>query len=94
MLRQVDPSSTFCNKLSILLCYNLLRFTTPVTGQFSRTKNAGKMVVRALLTLGIFGQEENMAEVVEVENVETQDYEFISEEMSRSPVFSSFTSWW
>ena len=52
------------------------------------------MVVRALLTLDIFGQEENMAEVVEVENVETQDYEFISEEMSRSLVFSSFTSWW
>ena len=31
-----------------------------------------------------FGQEVNMAEVVEVENVETEDYEFISEEMSKA----------
>ena len=31
-----------------------------------------------------FGQEVNMAEVVEVENVETQDCEFISEKMSQA----------
>ena len=37
-----------------------------------------------LLTSGIFGHEENMAEVVEVENVETQDREFISEKMSEA----------
>ena len=30
-----------------------------------------------------FGQEVNMAEVVKVENVETQDCEFISEKMSQ-----------
>ena len=30
------------------------------------------------------GHEVNMAEVVEVENVETEDYEFISEEMSKA----------
>ena len=32
-----------------------------------------------------FGQEVSMAEVVEVENVETQDCEFISEKMSEAP---------
>ena len=31
-----------------------------------------------------FGQEVNMAEVVEVENVETQDCEFISKKMSEA----------
>ena len=31
-----------------------------------------------------FGQEVNMAEVVKVENVETQDCEFISEKMSQA----------
>ena len=46
-------------------------------GQFSRTKNAGKMVSKRALVLGHirFGQEVNMAEVVEVENGETQDCE-------------------
>ena len=55
-------------------------------GQFSRTKNAGKMVSKRALDLGHirFGQEVNMAEVVEVENVETQDCEFISEKMSEA----------
>ena len=55
-------------------------------GQFSRTKNAGKMVSKRALDLGHirFGQEANMAEVVEVENVETQDCEFISEKMSEA----------
>ena len=61
---------------------------------FPAPKTRERWWVSALLTLGIFGQEVNMAEVVEVENVETQDCEFISEEMSRSPVSSSFTSWW
>ena len=53
-------------------------------GQFSRTKNAGKMARKRALDLGHirFGQEVNMAEVVQVENVETQDGEFISEKMS------------
>ena len=37
------------------------------------------------LDLGIrFGQEVNMAEVVEFENVETQDCEFVSEKMSEA----------
>ena len=31
-----------------------------------------------------FGQEVNMAEVVEVENAETQDCEFISDKMSQA----------
>ena len=55
-------------------------------GQFSRTKNAGKMVRKRALDLGHirFGQEENMAEVVEVEKAETQDSEFISEKMSEA----------
>ena len=57
-----------------------------MTGQFSRTKNAGKMARKRALDLGHirFGQEVNMAEVVEVENVETQDCEFISEKMSEA----------
>ena len=44
-------------------------------GQFFRTKNEGKMVSKRTLDLGHirFGQEVNMAEVVEVENVETQE---------------------
>ena len=39
-----------------------------VIGQFSRTKNAGKMASKRALDLGHvrFGQEVNMAEVVEV----------------------------
>ena len=55
-------------------------------GQFFRTKNAGKMVSKRALDLGHvrFGQEVNMAEVVKVENVETQDCEFISEKMSQA----------
>ena len=55
-------------------------------GQFSRTKNAGKMARKRALDLGHvrFRQEVNMAEVVEVENVETQDCEFISEKMSEA----------
>ena len=55
-------------------------------GQFSRTKNAGKMASKRALDLGHvrFGQEVNMAEVVEVENVETQDCEFISKKMSEA----------
>ena len=55
-------------------------------GQFSRTKNAGKMARKHALDLGHvrFGQEVNMAEVVEVVNVETQDCEFISEKMSQA----------
>ena len=87
MLRKVDLSYTFCNKLSILsLHHNLLHFTTFVIGQFSLAKNAGKMVSKRALDLGHirFGQEVNMAEVVEVENVETQDCEFISEKMSEA----------
>ena len=39
---------------------------------------------RALDRGHIPGHEVNMAEVVEVENVETEDYEFISEEMSKA----------
>ena len=52
-------------------------------GQFSPTKNAGKMVSKHALDFGHirFGQEVNMAEV---ENVETQDCEFISEKMSEA----------
>ena len=44
------------------------------------------MVSKRALDLGHirFGQEVNMAEVVEVENVETQDCEFISEKMSEA----------
>ena len=44
------------------------------------------MVSKPALDLGHirFGQEVNMAEVVEVENVETQDCEFISEKMSEA----------
>ena len=44
------------------------------------------MVSKRALDLGHirFGQEANMAEVVEVENVETQDCEFISEKMSEA----------
>ena len=55
-------------------------------GQFSRTKKAGKMVSKRALDLGHFrfGQEVNMAKVVEVQNVQTQDCEFISEEMSQA----------
>ena len=55
-------------------------------GQFSLTKNARKMVSKRALDLGHvrFGQEVNMAEVVKVENVETQDCEFISEKMSQA----------
>ena len=55
-------------------------------GQFSHTKNAGKMARERALDLGHvrFGQEVNMAEVVKVENVETQDCEFISEKMSQA----------
>ena len=60
-----------------------------MTGQFSRTKNAGKMVGKRALDLGhIPGHEVNMAEVVEVENVETQDCEFISEKMSEAQRFT------
>ena len=42
------------------------------------------MVSKRALDLGHFrfGQEVNMAEIVEVENAETQDCEFISEKMS------------
>ena len=45
------------------------------------------MVSKRALDLGHirFGQEVSMAEVVEVENVETQDCEFISEKMSEAP---------
>ena len=66
--------------------HNLLHFTALVIGQFSRTKNAGAMVSKRALDLGHFrfGQEVNMAEVVEVENAETQDCEFISEKMSEA----------
>ena len=55
-------------------------------GQFPRTKNAGKMVRLRALDLGHvrLGQEVNMAKVVEVENVETQDCECISEKMSEA----------
>ena len=55
-----------------------------MTGHFFLPKNAGKMVSKRALDLGHirFGQEVNMAEVVEVENVETQDCEFISEKIS------------
>ena len=55
-------------------------------GQFSRTKKAGKMVRKRTLDLRHvrFGQEVNMAKVVEVQNVETQDCEFISEKMSEA----------
>ena len=44
------------------------------------------MVSKRALDLGHirFGQEVNMVEVVEVENVETQDCEFISEKMSEA----------
>ena len=43
------------------------------------------MVSKLALDRGhIPGHEVNMAEVVEVENVETEDYEFISEEMSKA----------
>ena len=44
------------------------------------------MVSKRALELGHirFGQEVNMAEVVEVENAETQDCEFISEKMSEA----------
>ena len=44
------------------------------------------MVSKRALDLGHirFGQEVNMAEVVEIENVETQDCEFISEKMSEA----------
>ena len=44
------------------------------------------MVSKRSLDLGHirFGQEVNMAEVVEIENVETQDCEFISEKMSEA----------
>ena len=68
------------------LHHNLLHFTTLVIGQFSCTKNAGKMVSKRALDLGHFrfGQEVNMAEIVEVENAETQDCEFISEKMSEA----------
>ena len=68
------------------LHHNLLHFTTLVIGQFSRTKNAGKMVRKRALDLGHirFGREVNMAEVVEVEKAETQDCEFISEKMSEA----------
>ena len=55
-------------------------------GQFSRTKNAGKMVSKRALDLRHFrfGQEVNVAEVVEIQNVETQDCEFISEKISEA----------
>ena len=57
-----------------------------MTGQFSRTKKAGKMVSKRALDLGHirFGLEVNMAKVVEVQNVETKDCEFISEKMSEA----------
>ena len=44
------------------------------------------MVSKRALDLGHvrFGQEVNMAEVVEVENAETQDCEFISDKMSQA----------
>ena len=55
MSRKVGMSSTFCNKLSIyVLRHNLLYFTTLVTGQFSGTKSAGKMVSKRALDLGKF----------------------------------------
>ena len=55
-------------------------------GQFSRTKNAEKMVSNRALDLGDvpFGQEVNMAKVVAVENVETQNCEFISKKISEA----------
>ena len=53
-------------------------------GQFSHTKNLGNMVSKLALELGHIWAEENMAEVVQVENVETQDCEFISEKMSEA----------
>ena len=42
------------------------------------------MVSKRALDLGHIWAEENMAEVVWVENVETQDCEFISEKMSEA----------
>ena len=42
------------------------------------------MVSKLALDLGHILAEENMAEVVQVENVETQDCEFISEKMSEA----------
>ena len=48
-------------------------------------------MVRALLTLGIFGQEENTAEVVEVENVEHERTQrlFTGSTIARSDLFSA-----
>ena len=85
MLRKVDLSPLlFATNFQFYhLHHNLLHFTTLVIGQFSRTKNAGKMVSKRALDFGHirFGQEVNVAEV---ENVETQDCEFISEKMSEA----------
>ena len=58
---------------NFIICHNLLSFTTLVIGQFSHTKNLGNMVSKLALDLGHILAEENMAEVVQVENVETQD---------------------
>ena len=69
---------------NFIICHNLLSFTTLVIGQFSHTKNPGNMVSKLALDLGHIWAEENMAEVVQVENVETQDCEFISEKMSEA----------
>ena len=88
MLRKVDLSPLlFATNFQFYhLHHNLLHFTTLVIGQFSRTKKAGKMVRKRALDLGHvrFGQEVNMAKVMEVQNVETQDCEFISEKMSEA----------
>ena len=69
---------------NFIICHNLLSFTTLAIGQFSNTKNPGNMVSKLALDLGHIWAEEIMAEVVQVENVETQDCELISEKMSEA----------
>ena len=56
----------------------------PVIGRFSRTKSAGKIVSKCALDVGKLRQEVNMAEVVEVEHVKTQDWDSISKNLSEA----------